>query len=205
MSASLLITCLCSLVALAAAGASSQLEHPDPVVTDRAIVTTSLGTFSIDLFGKDAPRTVENFVGLARQGYFNSLIFHRVARDFVIQTGDSTATGAGGRSFWGKPFGDELNQQTPSYRRGYLRGTVAMANAGPNTNTSQWFVALRDITALPKAYTIFGRVHEGMDVVDKIGSVELAPGASTDGRPKVDVVITSVTIVEPGSKDGRGW
>lgn len=187
---------------------SAQLEQRDPVVTQRAIVKTTRGTFEIDLFGNDAPRTVENFVGLAEQGYFNGLVFHRVARGFVIQTGDSTGTGAGGRSIWGRPFADELVADAPSYRRGYVRGTVAMANRGPNTNTSQWFVTIKDVPSLPKAYTIFGSVRSGMEVVDSIGAVELMPRGTSDGRPAVDVVITTVTIVEPAeasSPGPQGW
>ena len=187
---------------------SAQLERRDPVVTQRAIVETTLGTFEINLFGKDAPRTVENFVGLATQGYFNGLVFHRVARGFVIQTGDSTGTGAGGRSIWGKPFADELVADAPSYRRGYVRGTVAMANRGPNTNTSQWFVTIKDVPSLPKAYTIFGSIRSGMEVVDSIGAVELMPRGTSDGRPAVDVVIKTVTIADPSegsSSTPQGW
>jgi len=205
----LLLILLPSLMVITSVNSMAQLEFQDPVVTQRAIVETSLGTFEIDLFGVDAPRTVQNFVGLAAEGYFDSLLFHRVSRGFVIQTGDSTGTGAGGRSIWGGPFVDELTPSAPSYRRGYVRGTVAMANRGPNTNTSQWFVALKDIPTLPKAYTIFGSVRSGMDVVDAIGSVELTPGGTSDGRPKVDVVVKSVTVAEPikgvDTSDENGW
>lgn len=199
---------LCLTTMVVSVNSPAQLERHDPVVTHRAIVETTLGTFEIDLYGKDAPRTVENFVGLSGQGYFKDLLFHRVSRGFVIQTGDPTGTGAGGRSLWGKPFADELNADAPSYRRGYERGTVAMANRGPNTNTSQWFVTLRDSPSLPKAYTIFGGVRSGMDVVDKIGLVELTPRGTSDGRPAVDIRITSVTIVVPEAEtppDKRGW
>jgi len=209
MTASMSLSLSVSLLVIASVNSWAQLDLQDPVVTQRAIVETSLGTFAIDLFGVDAPRTVENFVGLAAEGYYDSLLFHRVARSFVIQTGDSTGTGAGGRSIWGPPFVDELTPGAPSYRRGYVRGTVAMANRGPNTNTSQWFVALEDIPTLPKAYTIFGAVRSGMDVVDAIGSVELTPRGTSDGRPKVDVIVKSVTIAEPiddaDTSNAKGW
>ena len=209
MTMSMLIAVVCSLAAVAVVGSVAQVNETDPLVTQRAIVETTLGTFEIDLFGKDAPRTVENFVGLSAEGYYDSLLFHRVARGFVIQTGDSTGTGAGGRSIWGLPFADELNPKAPSLRRGYVRGAVAMANRGPNTNTSQWFVALKDVLSLPKAYTIFGVVRSGMDVVDQIGSVELTPRGTSDGRPAVDVLIKSVKIVEPEAPgkatDSKGW
>jgi len=202
MTLSMFLSLLLSLTVVASVNSAAQLEQQEPAATNRAIVETSLGTFEIDLYGRDAPRTVQNFVGLAQQGYFDGLIVHRVARGFVIQTGDSTGTGSGGRSVWGPPFPDELDAGTPSYRRGYVRGTVAMANRGPNTNTSQWFVALKDVLTLPKAYTIFGRVRSGMSVVDAIGAVELTPPGTGDGRPKVDVVVKSVRIAEPETTTG---
>lgn len=162
---------------------------------ERAVLETSMGTIEIELYRKDAPRTVENFVKLAEQKYFDGTKFHRVAKGFVIQGGDPTGTGSGGKSIYGKPFEDEINPAAPSVIQGYVRGTVAMANSGPNTNTSQFFIVLQDAPRLPKAYTIFGRVVSGMDVVDRIGAVDITPEmGARDGRPKTDVVVSSARI-----------
>jgi len=164
-----------------------------------AVIETSMGTIEAELYRADAPRTVENFVKLSEKKYFDGVIFHRVSKGFVIQGGDPTGTGSGGKSIWGKEFDDELNPNTPSYKEGYKKGILAMANRGPNTNTSQFFVMLRDITTLPKNYTIFGKVVKGQDVVDKIGQVEITPQMGpTDGKPKVDVVMKKVTIRREG-------
>jgi cyclophilin family peptidyl-prolyl cis-trans isomerase len=167
-----------------------------------AVVQTSLGTFEFELYRADAPKTVENFVKLAGQKFFDGMRFHRVVPGFVIQTGDDKSKdpkkaaewGTGGKSIYGKEFEDELNPKAPSYIDGYKKGVVAMANHGRNTNSSQFFVMLGDNTTLPKNYTIFGKVIKGMDVVDKIGQVELVPPGARDGRPKTDVLMTKVTI-----------
>jgi peptidylprolyl isomerase len=183
----------------------NEKKEDTPVKAPReiAVVKTSLGSFQVELYAADAPKTVENFIGLARKGFFNGMRVHRVARGFVIQTGDEKSKdlakmrewGTGGQSIWGGTFADELNPKTPSYERGYVRGTVAMANRGRNTNTSQFFVMLRDLPSMPKNYSIFGFVVEGMDVVDKIGGVEIVPvSGPTDGRPKTDVILEDVTI-----------
>jgi cyclophilin family peptidyl-prolyl cis-trans isomerase len=165
--------------------------------TVNATLETSKGTIEVELYQSDAPKTVANFTGLAEQGYFNGLIFHRVAKGFVIQGGDPTGTGTGGKSIYGKEFEDELNPSAPSYQQGYVRGTLAMANRGPNTNTSQFFIMLRDVPGMPKNYSIFGKVIKGMDVVDSIGAVEIVPQMGpNDGKPKVDVVMKKVTIAK---------
>ena len=167
----------------------------DKATAEIAVMATSMGTIEIELYRNDAPRTVDNFVKLAEQKYFDGIKFHRIAKGFVIQGGDPTGTGGGGKSIYGKEFEDELNPAAPSFKTGYVRGTVAMANRGPNTNTSQFFIMLQDAPRLPKAYTIFGRVVAGLDVVDRIGAVEITPEmGATDGRPKTDVVITSVRM-----------
>jgi cyclophilin family peptidyl-prolyl cis-trans isomerase len=154
-----------------------------------------MGTIEIELYRNDAPRTVDNFVKLAEQKYFDGIKFHRIAKGFVIQGGDPTGTGGGGKSIYGKEFEDELNPAAPSFKTGYVRGTLAMANRGPNTNTSQFFIMLQDAPRLPKAYTIFGCVVSGLDVVDRIGAVEITPEmGANDGRPKTDVVIDSVRM-----------
>lgn len=160
-----------------------------------ATLDTTKGVIELELYPDDAPKTVANFVGLAEQGYYNGVIVHRVAKGFVIQTGNSLGLGIGGRSIYGKEFEDELNPDTPSYQEGYRRGTVAMANRGPNTNTSQFFILLVDAPWMPKQYTIFGKVSKGMDVVDAIAAVDIIPQlGETDGRPVEDIVIRKVTI-----------
>lgn len=168
-------------------------------VKEFAVIETSMGTIEAVLYRADAPRTVENFVKLAEKKYFDGVIFHRVSKGFVIQGGDPTGTGSGGKSIYGKEFDDELNPNTPSYKEGYKKGVLAMANRGPNTNTSQFFIMLGDNTMLPKNYTIFGKVVRGQDVVDKIGQVEIIPQmGQTDGKPKVDVVMKKVSIRREG-------
>jgi len=144
---------------------------------------TNLGDITIEFDAAHAPLTVNNFVHLARDGYYDGVIFHRVVPGFVIQGGDPTGTGRGGPGY---KFRDELEGAGD-----YSRGTVAMANAGPNTNGSQFFICLEDV-GLPHAYTIFGQVSEGMDVVDAIATT---PTDQSD-RPREDVVINSVTISE---------
>lgn len=152
------------------------------------------GAIKVELFDQDAPKTVENFLRLTNAGYYNCITFHRIAKDFVIQGGDPTGTGSGGESAFGGEFADELNANAPSYKAGYLKGVLAMANRGPNTNTSQFFIMLDDVQ-LPKNYTIFGKVVAGLDVVDKIGAVEIVPQMGpTDGRPAAPVIIKSATI-----------
>lgn len=164
-------------------------------VKEIGVIETSMGTIEIELFRNDAPKTVENFVKLAEKKYFDGIIFHRVSKGFVIQGGDPTGTGSGGKSIYGKEFADELNPNAPSFKEGYKKGVVAMANRGPNTNTSQFFIMLKDMPTMPKNYTIFGKVIKGQDVVDKIGEVDITPQMGpTDGKPKVDVVMKKVTI-----------
>jgi cyclophilin family peptidyl-prolyl cis-trans isomerase len=162
-----------------------------------ATIETSKGMIEVELFQSDAPKTVANFTGLADQGFYDGLIFHRVAKGFVIQGGDPTGTGSGGKSIYGKEFEDELNPSTDSYQQGYVRGTLAMANRGPNTNTSQFFIMLRGVAGMPKNYTIFGKVVKGIEVVDSIGAVEIIPQMGPgDGKPKVDVVMKKVSVLK---------
>ncbi len=168
--------------------------------TVNVLIETTKGNIELELFESDAPKTVANFVGLAEQGYYNGIIFHRISKGFVIQGGDSTGTGRGGKSIYGKEFEDELNPAMPSYKEGYKRGTVAMANRGPNTNTSQFFIMLSDVP-MPKNYTIFGKVTKGMNVVDSIAAVEIIPQmGDTDGKPKVDVIMKKVMVKKEAGK-----
>ena len=147
-----------------------------------ATIETSAGTMTAELFPGDAPATVNNFVFLANDDYYNGVIFHRVIKGFMIQGGDPTGSGSGGPGY---KFNDE------PVKRSYSRGTLAMANAGPNTNGSQFFVMHADY-GLPPNYTIFGKLTAGEDVLDAIA---LAKTGAQD-RPAEPVSITSVTIVE---------
>lgn len=165
-----------------------------------AIMKTNMGDVEILLFPEVAPKAVENFTALAKQGYYNGIIFHRVIKDFMIQGGDPTGTGMGGESIWGKPFEDEFSEEARNFR-----GALSMANAGPNTNGSQFFIvqagpetmderifamlkrqgkSFSDDVAkkymevggtpwLDGAHTVFGQVVKGMDVVDKIGNLHV--------------------------------
>lgn len=181
-----------------------------------AVMKTTLGEIKIKLFPNEAPKTVENFVTHAKEGYYNGLIFHRVIKDFMIQGGDPTGTGMGGESIWGKSFEDEFNPLLHN-----LRGALSMANAGPNTNGSQFFIVqassvpadmigqMKEMSeAFPedtvKAYseiggtpwldfrhTVFGQVYEGMETVDKIANTKV--GAAD--KPVEEVVIESIEII----------
>lgn len=158
----------------------------DKSKTYTATIDTSLGTMKADLFANDAPQTVNNFVFLARQGFYDGVSFHRVIKDFMAQTGDPTGTGTGGPGY---RFNDE-----PVSRK-YERGTLAMANAGPNTNGSQFFIVHKDYP-LPPNYTIFGKLTDGLDTLDKIGSSPTGPGKGGPDTPRTPIVINSITISE---------
>ncbi len=149
---------------------------------------TSKGEIVFQTYDNDAPKTVENFVTLAGKNFYNGVIFHRVIKGFMIQGGDPTGTGRGGPGY---TFADELDPSTDSYKNGYKRGVVAMANAGPDTNGSQFFIMHKD-TPLPNNYSIFGHVISGMDVVDAIAESPTAPG----DVPVEKIVINKVTVVE---------
>ena len=154
-----------------------------------ATVQTNKGTIRFELLESDAPKTTENFITLAERGYYDGVIFHRVIKGFMIQGGDPTGTGRGGESAWGGRFNDEIASSSALYQRGYKKGTVAMANAGPNTNGSQFFIMHADYP-LPPSYTIFGRVTDGLDVVDTIAQSE----TDRSDRPASEVKIEKVTI-----------
>lgn len=152
----------------AQASIAPTLPPTDIISATSAVIHTAKGDIEIALYPDDAPKTVKNFATLSKKGYYNNLTFHRVEPGFVIQGGDPNGNGSGGYSIYGPTFEDELIPSTPSYKEGYLEGVVAMANRGPNTNGSQFFIMLADNTTLPHAYTIFGKVTKGMDVVQKI-------------------------------------
>ncbi len=180
-----------------------------------AIMHTSMGDISIRLFPEHAPKTVENFVTHAKNGYYDGIVFHRVIKDFMIQGGDPTATGCGGESIWGRNFKDEF---TPALHN--LRGALSMANAGPGTNGSQFFIVqvnsvhpnfISQMKELPdyfpadavEAYqqvggtphldfhhTVFGQVYAGMEVVDAIANVKTNPS----DKPLEDVTILGIDV-----------
>jgi cyclophilin family peptidyl-prolyl cis-trans isomerase len=157
-----------------------------------ATVKTNMGDIEIKLFDEQTPKTVENFVGLAKKGYYNGVIFHRVIDKFMIQGGDPTGTGRGGQSIWGKSFEDEIVPSLKFDKPGYL----AMANAGPNTNGSQFFITVVPTPWLNGHHTIFGEVIRGMDVVYAISKVKTSkPG----DKPLKDVVIEDVIIEKKAS------
>ena len=154
-----------------------------------AVIQTNKGTIKFELLEQDAPKTTENFRLLAEKGYYDGVIFHRVIKGFMIQGGDPTGTGRGGESAWGGRFADEISPSSEVYRSGYKAGTVAMANAGPNTNGSQFFIMHVDYP-LPPSYTIFGRVTEGQDVVNAIATTE----TDRSDRPTSEVKVEKVSI-----------
>lgn len=180
----------------------------------KAIMKTNRGAVTINLFPELAPKTVENFIGLAKDDYYNGIIFHRVISDFMIQGGDPTGTGMGGESIWEEQFEDEFSPYLFN-----LRGALSMANSGPNTNGSQFFIVtatqvpgqmigqmeaagypVEVIEAyknggtpwLDNKHTVFGHVVEGMDIVDKIDKTE----TNYADKPVEDVVIESIEIIE---------
>lgn len=144
------------------------LPTQDYISANTGVIKTVKGDIEVVFYPKDAPKTVTNFATLAKRGYYNNLTFHRVVPGFVIQGGDPNGDGSGGVSIYGETFEDELNPNTDSYKEGYKEGVLAMANRGPNTNGSQFFIMLADNPTLPHNYTIFGKVTKGMDVVKKI-------------------------------------
>ena len=152
-----------------------------------AVIKTNFGEMTVEFYMEDSPVTVNNFVTLSNDGYYDNVIFHRVISGFMIQGGDPSGTGHGDYGkFPGYEFDDELNNQRP-----YEKGILAMANRGPNTNGSQFFIMHADYP-LPYSYTIFGKVTDGFDVIDKIAEVE----TDTADKPTEDVIINTVEILE---------
>ncbi|MGX5377942.1 peptidylprolyl isomerase [Ligilactobacillus sp. LYQ135] len=180
----------------------------------KATIKTNMGTMQFQLFPNLAPKAVENFVSLAKNGYYDGVIFHRVIKDFMIQGGDPTGTGMGGQSKWEKPFEDEFSNQLFN-----LRGALSMANAGPNTNGSQFFIVqnahlddsmVKEMSAasypdeiieeykkggtpwLDHRHTVFGHLIDGWKVLDQIAAVKTLAG----DKPEKDVVIELIEITE---------
>ena len=161
---------------------------------NHAVIETDKGAIEIEFFAAEAPKAVENFRLLAEHGYYDGLTFHRIVKGFMIQGGDPNGDGTGGESAWGGKFSDDINVGSDLYKAGYKRGIVAMANAGPNTNGSQFFIMHQDYR-LPPAYVIFGKVTKGMEVVDALAETPTTRGM--DGgmsQPTMTVVMKKVSI-----------
>jgi len=170
--------------------ATTTISNPNPSSqvkkSNMITIETNYGTIVIETYNTDAPKTVENFVTLANKKFYDGLIFHRVIKGFMIQGGDPNGNGTGGPGY---KFEDELNPNTASYKAGYKKGVVAMANAGPNTNGSQFFIMHADYP-LPNNYTIFGKVISGQEVVDKIANVQVG----LNDKPVSPVTMKTVTV-----------
>ncbi|MCC6934074.1 MAG: peptidylprolyl isomerase [Candidatus Yanofskybacteria bacterium] len=172
------------------------IESPSPTASvststnnmHEVTITTNLGDIVFQTYDGDAPKAVSNFIDLANKGFYNGVTFHRVIEGFMIQGGDPKGDGTGGPGY---TFEDELDPNTESARKGYARGTVAMANAGPNTNGSQFFIMHQDYP-LPHNYTIFGHVVRGQDVVDVIATTK----TGANDKPVTPVIMKKVTVVE---------
>jgi cyclophilin family peptidyl-prolyl cis-trans isomerase len=159
-----------------------------------AVIDTDKGPIALEFLPADAPMAVENFRLLAEHGYYDGLTFHRVLKGFMIQGGDPAGDGTGGESAWGDAFADEINPESALYRDGYRRGIVAMANAGPDTNGSQFFI-MHDTYPLPPNYVIFARVTSGMEAVDAIAEAPTTRGADGEmSQPTTPALIKKVTI-----------
>ncbi|KAH9451430.1 hypothetical protein MJO28_009061 [Puccinia striiformis f. sp. tritici] len=152
------------------------------------ILETSMGVIQLELYWDHAPRTCHNFSELANRGYYNGTVIHRVVADFMAQGGDPTGTGRGGRSIYGDKFEDEIHPEL----RFTGAGILAMANSGPNSNTSQFFLTLAPTPHLDKKHTIFGRVHEGLKVLERIGAVNV----DSEDRPREPVKILKARVVD---------
>lgn len=163
----------------------------DASKTYTATIETNRGTIVAELYAGQAPITVNNFVCLASEGYYDGVIFHRVILDFMIQTGDPTGTGRGGPGY-------QIQDELPGDDMNYGKGTLAMANSGPNTSGSQFFInQANNAGRLNKSYTIFGQVTEGEDVVDTIASVPVSANAQGEQSvPAATMTVLSITITE---------
>ncbi|KAH7316477.1 peptidyl-prolyl cis-trans isomerase-like 1 [Stachybotrys elegans] len=157
-------------------------------MTTNVVLETSMGSITVELYTSHAPKTCENFATLARRGYYNETIFHRIIPNFMIQGGDPTGTGRGGTSIYGEKFEDEISPGLKHTGAGIL----SMANSGPNTNGSQFFITLAPTPWLDGKHTIFGRVKSGMATVKRMGLVKTGP----EDRPVEEVKIVQAKIVE---------
>jgi cyclophilin family peptidyl-prolyl cis-trans isomerase len=193
----LLLLCTLGLWMAACSGSPTERRVPEGAKSSggrHAIIDTDKGAIEIEFFGTDAPMAVENFRLLAEHGYYDGLTFHRIVKGFMLQGGDPTGNGSGGESAWGGFFADEIDANSRLYQDGYRRGIVAMANAGPDTNGSQFFIMHADY-ALPPNYVIFARVTSGLDVVDALANLPTTAGPGGEpSQPLTPPVIKKVTI-----------
>ena len=193
-----------------------QIGEPSKGETVAIVKVKGYGTMKFKFFLKDSPLAVKNFLTLASNGYYDGIIFHRVIKDFMIQGGDPTGTGKGGQSIWGQEFKNETSDKLIP-----VRGALCMANAGPDTNGSQFFVVQnREITdemldsspieltksqrnlfkdqggypSLTGDYTVFGQLYDGYDVLDKIAEAQTVSDAKAENKPKKDIVIQKITV-----------
>jgi peptidyl-prolyl cis-trans isomerase-like 1 len=163
-------------------------------MTTNVLLETTMGPITVELYTTHAPRTCRNFAELARRSYYDGCVVHRVIADFMVQTGDPTGTGRGGASIYGDTFADEVH---PALRHTGA-GVLSMANAGPDTNGSQFFITLAPTPWLDGKHTIFGRVRAGLAVVRRMGMVRTGP----DDRPLEEVKILKARVVEEGKEEG---
>ncbi len=184
----LIVGCLTIILLLTLVLPGKRKEGQEDYMNYLVTIETNMGEIKFTTYSDEAPNTVENFISLAKKGFYDRVIFHRVIDGFMIQGGDPTGTGTGGPGY---TFDDEINSEAEIYQNGYDKGIVAMANAGPNTQGSQFFIMVNDYP-LPPAYTIFGKVVSGQEVADAISVVE----KDTNDKPLEDVVIKSVSIEE---------
>ncbi|MFC1921446.1 peptidylprolyl isomerase [Chloroflexota bacterium] len=189
----LLLIMLFPALLMLAACSHMQWTSPPPMTIDQgkeyaATIETNFGDIEVQLFAEEAPIAVNNFVFLARQGFYDGLKFHRVVKGFLIQGGDPEGTGTGGPGY---TFEDE------EVTRDYVAGTLAMANRGSDTNGSQFFITLANLSSLPKNYTIFGIVTGGFNSINKIADVRVSPDQSGEWSiPDAKVLIETITITE---------
>jgi cyclophilin family peptidyl-prolyl cis-trans isomerase len=197
MSKFLLVFVAAAAVACAAGPGSSNSKVPAGAKSSgglHATIETDRGAIEIEFLPAAAPKAVENFRLLAEHGYYDGVTFHRVVKGFMIQGGDPVGDGTGGESAWGPTFEDEIDPQSELYRAGYRRGIIAMANAGPNTNGSQFFIMHEDFDLAPN-YVIFARVTKGLEIVDAIANTQTTLGG--DGamsKPVNPIVMKKVTV-----------
>ena len=159
-----------------------------------ATIETDKGPIELEFLPAAAPRAVENFRLLAEHGYYDGLTFHRLVKGFMIQGGDPNGDGSGGDSAWGGPVADEINPGSDLYHDGYRRGIIAMANSGPNTNGSQFFI-MQENYPLPPNYVIFARVTDGMATVDAIAnSPTVSNGRGEQSKPVTPPIIKKVSV-----------
>ncbi|CAN6440365.1 unnamed protein product [Victoria cruziana] len=152
----------------------------------QVVLDTSMGPITVEMYHKHAPKTCRNFMELSRRGYYNNVKFHRIIKNFVVQGGDPTGTGRGGESIYGSKFEDEIRSELKHTGAGIL----SMANAGPNTNGSQFFITLAPLPWLDGRHAIFGRVCKGMEIIKRLGSVQ----TDKNDRPVHDVKILRTTV-----------